>query len=244
MPADANTPIEAFGFQPGRVLKGRYEVVARLGGGWEGEVYLVRERATGIERTAKFFFPHRNARERASKLTARKLERLRDCPVMIPYHAQETMRWRGVPVTYLLSDYVRGELLCDLLARQPGQRLETFAALHLLRALARGLECVHRAGEYHGDLHSGNVIVQRFGLEFDLKLVDLFHWRASRGECIRHDVVEMVRMFHEALGGRRHYAAQPPAVKAICRGMRRTLILERFRTATQLRTHLDTLTLD
>lgn len=236
-----DTRIEAFGFRPGRVLKGKYEVVAALGSGWEGEVYLVRERATGIERTAKLFFPHRNPRQRASRLTARKLERLRGCPIMIPYHAQETMHLRGLPVTFLLSDYVRGERLSKFLARRPGGRLEPFAALHLLYALACGLDCIHRAGEYHGDLHTDNVIVERFGLGFELKLIDLFHWQASKRECMRHDIVEMVRIFYEALGGRAAYRDQPPEVKAICRGMRRSLILERFRTAGHLKAHLEAL---
>ncbi|MFV2067521.1 MAG: hypothetical protein ACC645_11120, partial [Pirellulales bacterium] len=54
--------INAFDFRPGRVLAGKYEVVSRLGAGWEGEVYMLREMPTGIERAAKFFFPHRNER--------------------------------------------------------------------------------------------------------------------------------------------------------------------------------------
>ena len=47
--------IEAFDFQPGRVLAGKYEVLSRLGAGWEGEVFKVREINMGIVRAAKFF---------------------------------------------------------------------------------------------------------------------------------------------------------------------------------------------
>ena len=49
--------IDEFEFARGRVLAGKYEVIERLGKGWEGEVYRLRELATGIERAAKFFDP-------------------------------------------------------------------------------------------------------------------------------------------------------------------------------------------
>ena len=51
--------ISSFDFQPGRSLAKKYEVLSKLGQGWEGEVYLLRETSTGIERAAKFFFPQR-----------------------------------------------------------------------------------------------------------------------------------------------------------------------------------------
>ena len=33
---------DSFDLQPGRVLARKFEVIRRLGAGWEGEVYLVR----------------------------------------------------------------------------------------------------------------------------------------------------------------------------------------------------------
>ena len=51
-----SSKITRFKFPTGELLAGKYEVVARLGAGWEGEVYLVREKGTGIERTAKSSF--------------------------------------------------------------------------------------------------------------------------------------------------------------------------------------------
>ena len=233
--------IRAFGLRPGDMLGDKYEVVHRLGRGWEGEVYLIRELATAIERAAKLFFPHRNPRERAARFHARKLHRLRHCPIVIQYHTQDSFSFRGDEIRFLVSEYVEGELLDGFLKRQPGKRLRAFAALHLLHALISGLEDIHASGEYHGDLHSENIIVQRYGLGFDLKLLDMFNWGSPTSENRRHDVVEAIRVFHEALGGYRHYASQPPEVKAICRGMRPALILERFRTAGQLRHHLETM---
>ena len=233
--------ISGFNFQPGRLLARKYEVISRLGAGWEGEVFRVRERATGIERAAKFFFPQRNPKDRALCFYATKLHRLRHCPILIQYHTQETMSYRGIPVSFLVSDFVEGELLSGFVARQPGKRLTTFEALHLLHTLAAGIECIHAMGDYHGDLHSDNIIVKRFGLGFDVKLLDMFHWGAPRASNIHHDVCELIRIFYDAMGGAKHYAKQSPEVKEICCGLKRTLILRKFRTAGQLREYLETM---
>jgi len=236
-----NSRITRFGFLPGTIVADKYEVVSQLGKGWEGEVYLLRERGTGIERAAKFWFPHRNPRNRAIRFYAKKLHKLRQCPILIRYHTQETTLHDGLPIRFLVSEYVEGEQLSRFLSRQPGKRLSVFQALHLLHALAAGIEPIHELGEYHGDLHDDNIIIRRYGLSFDLKLVDLFHWGATRPENIRDDVCLLIRIFHDALGGRRHYAKQPPEVKEICCGLKRSLIVKKFRNAGQLRRYLETM---
>lgn len=233
--------IDSFKFQPGRILAKKYEVISQLGEGWEGEVYLVRETLTGIERAAKFFYPHRNPKNRAFRFYAGKLHKLRHCPILIQYHTQETIPYRGVPITFLVSEYVEGELLSDFLARQPGHRLTAFQGLHLLHALASGIDSIHHMREYHGDLHTDNIIIQRFGLSYNLKLVDMFHWGAARKENIHDDVCDLIRIFYDAIGGQKYYAKQPHEVKAICCGLKRSLILKKFRSAGQLREHLETM---
>lgn len=243
--AESRKPeITSFDFSPSRVLAGKYEVITKLGEGWEGEVYLVRELVTGIERAAKFFFPQRNPRNKALRFYAQKLHKLRHCPILIQYHTQETISFRRRPTTFLVSEYVEGELLSDYLNRQRGKRLTAFQALHLLHALAAGIESIHHAREYHGDLHTENVIVRRFGLGFDLKLLDIFHWGTARASNIHDDVCDLIRIFYDAIGGQKHYSRQPPEVKGICCGLKRTLILQKFRTAGQLREYLETMTWD
>ena len=115
--------IKHFDIKAGRVLAGKYEVIQRLGRGWEGEVFLVSEHPTEIERAIKLFYPHRNPGDRIANFYARKLHRLRHCPIAIQYHTRETISYRRVPVTLLVSDFVEGELLSDFLKRQPGRRL-------------------------------------------------------------------------------------------------------------------------
>lgn len=231
--------IRSFNLQPGRLLAGKYKITQKLGAGWEGEVYLVEERATGIERAAKIFFPQRNQGGKAVKLYARKLHKLRHCPFIIQYHTQEMLRLRGLSVSCLISEFVAGELLWEFIKRQPGGRLMSFQAVHLLHALVQGVECVHVMGDYHGDLHSKNIIVQRFGLNFELRLLDIFHWGSSRTENIQDDIINLIHIFYEALGGRKYYAQQPQVIKSICCGLKRSLILKKFKSASKLRTHLE-----
>lgn len=233
--------IESFNLSPGRVIAKKYEIRALLGAGWESEVYLVKEIATGIERTAKFFFPQRNPRDRALKFYARKLHKLRKCPIIIQYSTQDTFTFQRIPISFLVSEFVEGELLSEYLKRQPGKRLMPFQALHLLYALARGMECIHLVGDYHGDLHTENIIVQRVGLEYELKLLDMFHWGAPSAENIRDDVIDLIRIFYDALGGSKHYAKLPPEIKNICCGLKRSLITRKFRSAGKLRLYLESM---
>ena len=236
--------IESFDFPKGRVLARKYEVLDRLGVGWEGEVYRLREVRTGIERAAKFFYPQRNVRDKAVVFYAKKLHKLQYCPIVIQYRTQEQIQYRSVPITFLVSDYVEGELLSQFLARQRGQRLSVFEGLHLLHALAAGVERIHQLLEYHGDLHSENVIIRRRGVGFDLKLIDMFHWVAPKKENINDDVCDLIRLFYDAIGGQKHYANQPDVAKQVCCGLKRSLLIKKFRTAGRLREYLENLEWD
>ncbi len=231
--------IGSFNLLPGRIIAGKYEVLASLGSGWEGEVYRVRERNTGVERAAKLFFPQRNRHDRATKFYARKLHRLRHCSILIQYHTQERINLYREPTTVMISDYVEGELLSDFVARQPGKRLTPFEGLHLLHALAAGVEQIHRAREYHGDLHDDNIIIKRQGLSFIVKLVDMYNWGSPDAENIRDDVCNLIRIFYDIVGGARHYRKLPQEVKGICCGLKRSLIIRKFRTAGHLRQYLE-----
>lgn len=231
--------VEPFDLNRGRMLGGKYAVQEKVGQGWEGEVYRVVETRTGIRRAAKLFYAERNPKDRTVARYARKLDRLRSCPAVIQYHHSEAVRIRGRAVTCLVSEYVEGEVLSRFVAHQRGGHVQAFEALHLLHALASCLECIHGAGEYHGDLHEDNVLIRRRGIRFELKILDFFYRGRAAREATKEDIVDAVRLYYDALGGRRTYARQPVEVKQICRGLRRTLILERFPSAARLRQHLE-----
>lgn len=231
-----------FNLHPGRIIAKKYEVVSLLGAGWEGEVYKILELDTNIERAAKIFYPERNHKERAVKFYARQLHKLRNCPILIQYHTNETFTFNKVLTTMLISEFVEGILLSEFIRQFPGKRMSAFEALHLLYALARGVEQIHGLNEYHGDLHSGNVIVNKYGLDFDLKLMDVFLQTDSKRERQKDDIVGLIHIMYEALGGQKHYAKQSDAIKYICCGLKSSLILKKFKTVGQLRLHIETMT--
>ncbi len=232
---------DGFRLAPGRVLAGKYVVGEQLGKGWEGEVYHVTEVGTGVERAAKFFFPQRNPDNRAVLFYAKKLDKLRTCPIVIQYHTQEAFRYKGERITFLISDYVEGQLLSEFVASQPGKRLHWFEALHLVYALAKGVEPIHRLRDYHGDLHADNIIVNRAGIGFDVKLVDMFEWGKATREHLLDDVCYIARILYDAVGGVKHYKKQPQVVKDVCCGLKRSLIAKKFRNAGELRVWLETI---
>jgi len=231
--------VRPFELEPGDKLGDRYQVVSGLGHGWEGEVYRVRERGTGIERAAKLFYPERNQRNATARRCARKLHKLRRCPIIVQYLTEEKLQLDGRKVTMLVSELVEGELLSRFLRRFPGHRLRPHEALHLLYALTVGIETVHRLGEYHGDLHSDNIIVGRFGLGFELKLIDLFARSGTAPQNRREDLCDLIYIFWESMGGASSYSRHPRSIKRICCGLKRTLITSRFPTVRHLREHLE-----
>lgn len=231
---------QKFRLPEGYILAEKYRVEEPVGNGWEGEVYRVTECRTGVTRAAKVFYPERNPGNRTVKRYARILERLRHCPIVTQYHHSEVVRIDERRVTCLISEYAPGVVLADLSRGRRGRRLELFEAMHLLHALAAGLEAIHQAGLYHGDLHEWNVLVRRRGVRMEIKVLDFFH----RGRCTRHeqqgDVIDAIRLFYDILGGAARYAAQPPEVKRICCGLKHGLIRKRYPSATRLRQHLET----
>jgi serine/threonine protein kinase len=230
-----------FDFAPGRILARKYQVLSRLGARPTGELYRLSERATDIERTARFFAPHLDPENRLANRCAQKLHKLRHCDILMHYRTQETIKVQGRPVTFLVSDQVRGVPLSRFLANQPGGRLAWFQAMHLLHALATGLEKVHNAGEYHGELGIDNIAVRRHGLGFKVKLLDLSPLTGAPRHAVQNDVYDLLRVFHEAIGGARFYSDLPDEVREMCCGLRRPATFAKYHHAGELKRHLETM---
>jgi tRNA A-37 threonylcarbamoyl transferase component Bud32 len=233
--------VRRFDFQPGRKIAGKYEIERILGSGWEGEVYAIIERTTGIRRAAKFYYPHRDPTGKAAIAYARKLDALRHCPILMQYHHQEIVYVRKRKVTIVISELVEGQKLSEFLHAQRNHALTTFEALHVLYTLARGIAPIHNRGEYHGDIHDDNIMIRRQGINFEVKLLDFFDLGKPTKGKIHKDVLNLVEVFHVIVGGRDRYSRQPAVVKDIIRGLKDSLILQRFQSAGDIQAHLENL---
>jgi RIO-like serine/threonine protein kinase len=234
--------VKRFDFPPGRSVAGKYVIEKPLGSGWEGEVYVIVERNTGIRRAAKFYYPHRDPMGKAAITYARKLDALRHCPILMQYHHQEIAWVRQKKVVVVISELVEGQKLSEFLLAQPGGRLSTFEALHVLYTLVKGISPIHARGEYHGDIHDDNIMIRRQGIGFEVKLLDFFDLGKPTRSKVRKDVLNLVQVLEVLVGGRKHYSKQPKVIKDIIRGQKDSLILARFQSANDIQRHLENLT--
>ncbi len=233
-----------FDFPPGRVVGSKYRIEKPLGSGYEGEVYVIVERATGIRRAAKFYYPQRDPSGKKAIAYARKLDALRHCPILMQYLHQEIAYVKRQKVAVVISELVEGQKLSDFLRAQPDGRLSTFEALHVFYVLVKGIAPIHARGEYHGDIHDDNIMIRRQGVSFEVKLLDFFDLGRPGPTKIRKDVLNLVQVLLTLVGGRACYAGQPQVVKDIVRGLKDSLILERFGSAGDLQRHIEALSWD
>lgn len=233
-----------YNIAPGLTLGRNYYVIDFLGSGWEGEVYKVRERRSGILRAAKVFYNRKHISDESLRRYANKMDKLRACHIVTQYHHRDVARVGRKSVEIMVSDLADGEMLSAYIARQRGKRISTFEALHLLYDLASGVEQIHQRNEYHGDIHSNNIMVKRRGLSYEVHLLDFFDLGRSTKEKIQYDVYDMIGIFYEVIGGARGYAKVRPAIRKIICGRKRTLIRKQFKTAGQLRVALENLEWD
>lgn len=228
-----------FGLSVGRVLGGKYVIEERLGAGVEGEVFKVTEVLTGLHRAIKLYYPDTPNIKNVIARNAILMDKLRGCPLVIHYNSIETIRVKGETISCLISEYVDGERLAAFCNRFRGGRIPHFQALHIVYQLAEGIDFIHSSGEYHGDIHTDNVLIQPRGIFFDLKLVD-FHYRGSaKGQGRLNDIFDLARLAYDITGGAPNYQKAPIILKEFCRGLRKDLIRKNFPTAGHILRHLE-----
>ncbi len=228
----------------GDTINANYKILEYLGSGWEGEVYKVEENKTGIIRAAKLFYHKRGHTHRPHIHYAKKLYKLRSCSIIIQYHFHDIIYLNDKKVDFLVSDFADGELLSAYIARQKYKRLIPLEALHLLYALTQGVEQMHFIGEYHGDIHSDNILLKQKGLGFEVHLIDLLHLGPPSKRKIQCDVYDLINIFYEMIGGAAGYKTCGPNIKHFVLGRKHSLISQYFNSAGHLRLYLENMPWD
>jgi predicted Ser/Thr protein kinase len=146
-------------FLPGRLLAGRYRIIALLGKGGMGEVYRADDLTLG-QPVALKFLPDEAARDQGL------LERFKN-EVRIARRVSHPNVCRVYDVgdvdghTFFTMEYVDGEDLASLLRRIG--RLPEDKALDIARQLCAGLAAAHAKGVLHRDLKPANIMLDGRG---------------------------------------------------------------------------------
>src|SRR5260370_5738973 len=146
-------------FLPGRLLAGRYRIIALLGKGGMGEVYRADDLTLGQPVALKFMAEERSRDESV-------LDRFRN-EVRIARRVSHPNVCRVYDVgdvdghTFFTMEYVDGEDLASLLRRIG--RLPHDKATDIARQLCAGLAAAHAKGVLHPDLKPANIMLDGRG---------------------------------------------------------------------------------
>ena len=141
---------------PGMVLRGKYEIVEKLGAGGMGAVYKARHLAFGEWRAIKFVGTHLLADERAlarfraEAVVARRLQH----PNAVKVEDLDTTD-DGRP--FIVMEYVKGSNLRDFFHLESG--ISTKRIIALARQTCGALGAAHALGIVHRDIKPDNLMV-------------------------------------------------------------------------------------
>ncbi|MHC5064046.1 MAG: serine/threonine-protein kinase, partial [Planctomycetota bacterium] len=144
---------------PGDLIAGRYRILALLGRGGMGEVYLAEDLTLGQQVALKFLSGHIAARPGGMErfLDEVRVARRVGHPNVARVHDVGEADGRH----FLSMEYVSGEDLSQLLKRIG--RLPREKAQEIARQLCAGLDAIHSMGILHRDLKPANVMLDGEG---------------------------------------------------------------------------------
>src|SRR3989449_221669 len=164
----------------GQVLADRYHIMKKLGEGGMGQVYLAEHVKMGRRSAIKVMNPsmvHDPEAVARFNREAANASRISDSHVCAIYDFGETPDG----LIYLAMEYVEGEPLTELLAREGA--LPVARAADICIQVAAALQAAHDLGIVHRDLKPDNIMLTRGRDGMDgVKVVDLGMPRAGGGD--------------------------------------------------------------
>src|SRR5512146_3271039 len=152
-----------------RLLGDRYELDGVVGRGGMAEVYRARDlrldRTVAIK-TLRTDLARDQTFQARFRREAQSAASLNNPSIVAVYDTGEDLS-SGVPVPFIVMEYVDGRTVRDLLIE--GHRLLPERTLEIVSGVLRALEYSHQAGIVHRDIKPGNVMVTRNG---DVKVMD------------------------------------------------------------------------
>jgi eukaryotic-like serine/threonine-protein kinase len=152
-----------------RLLGDRYELEGVVGRGGMAEVYRARDirldRVVAIK-TLRADLAQDQIFQARFRREAQSAASLNHPSIVAVYDTGED-RSTGVPVPYIVMEFVDGQTVRDLMIE--GHRLTPERTLEIINGVLRALEYSHQAGIVHRDIKPGNVMVTRNG---DIKVMD------------------------------------------------------------------------
>jgi eukaryotic-like serine/threonine-protein kinase len=134
---------------------GKYQVLANLGSGGFGTVFLAKD--TWIDKKVAIKVPHRQSGDFDELLHEPRLLAALDHPNIVGIVTAE----RVEDVFFIVMDYVKGESLEAVIDRETS--LELHRALNYGVQILKGVEHAHGASILHRDLRPANVLISESG---------------------------------------------------------------------------------
>ncbi|HEX9960419.1 MAG TPA: serine/threonine-protein kinase, partial [Pyrinomonadaceae bacterium] len=181
-PEDGQPTFHSISGEP--VLEGKYKLDRRLGQGGMGVVYCARHAYLKTQHAIKVILPdlvgndpQLVTRFRQEALAAAAIRHNNVIAVTDFGVVQGTM-------PFLVMEYVEGESLHDLLARE--KRLSPERAVELMGAIGGGVSAAHRQGIVHRDLKPLNIMIckDRTTLADGVKILDFGLAKIKSGELL------------------------------------------------------------
>ncbi|HSK72675.1 MAG TPA: serine/threonine-protein kinase, partial [Pyrinomonadaceae bacterium] len=166
------------------VLEGKYHLERRLGQGGMGVVYCAKHAYLKTQHAIKVILPDLVGND-PQLVTRFRQEAL--AAAAIRHHNVVSVTDYGVAegtMPFLVMEYVEGESLHDLLAREG--RLAPEKALELMAAICNGIGAAHRQGIVHRDLKPLNIMIlkEKDSMNEAVKILDFGLAKIKSGELL------------------------------------------------------------